>query len=150
MIDNVLLILTLLRDLGWSMYLGIVLGFTLISLFQNGQTLKLIRTFQHFGVVLGLSLGSTILPAIALIWFQRGTFTPSSQFELIAWIIGLCMWVSNIILEDWTLDPLRKEELGNTPEGFDIKIIERKSIQHLRIHGALVILTHTLCWLSIN
>ena len=149
MVDNLLLIMTIVRDLSWSIYLGIIVGFSVTSLFPEA-TFSRIKSFQSFGVILGLSLGATILPSIALLWFERGNFYPSSTIEMVGWIIGLCMWVSNIILEIWTLDPLRKDDLGILPDTIIIVEAEDKAMYHLRFHSVLVVLTHTFCWLSLQ
>ena len=128
---------------------SIIVGFSLTTLFSGGAFSR-IKSFQSFGVILGLSLGATILPTIALIWFERGHFYPTSDLEMVGWIVGLCMWVSNIILEIWTLDPLRKDDQGILPDAINIVDAEDKAVFHLRFHGVLIVLTHSLCWLSLN
>ena len=94
MVDNLLLIMTIVRELSWSIYFGIIVGFSLTSLFPEA-TFSRIKSFQSFGVILGLSLGATILSTIALLWFERGNFYPSSTIEMVGWIIGFT-WVSTL------------------------------------------------------
>ncbi len=140
-------LLEILRDLSWLLYIGPMLSFTvLIHLSRNTETI--VTSFQEWGMGFGLSLGSCIFFAVSLYYLQHQTFyldfTSRTLFSC-GILVGLVMWVSNLKLEVWTLDPLRKIRPEDTPQRA-AAIQSLKS--HLRIHAALVLATDLLCRLG--
>ena len=100
-----------------------------------------LRRFQTLGPLLGLSLGGCIFGAIVGTWMDHGEFSMdwSSQegrLEAAALISFFAVWVSNIKLEIWTLEPVRKldnrvPDLPERSEAFE------QAVGSLRLHLAL-------------
>ena len=137
--EIVLSTLDIIRCVAWSMYMGLVLSFTALSIFSTIDIESYLEWFRKFGVILGLSLGATLLPSIALIWFERGSYYPQSTIETIGCAIGFGMWVSNMVLEIWTLDPIRKYDLGILDDQYNIEAKRNKALTHIRLHALLCI-----------
>ena len=74
-----------------------------------------------------------------LIWFERGSYYPQSTLETIGCAVGLGMWISNMVLEIWTLDPIRKYDLGILDEQQDITTKRGKALTHIRLHALFCI-----------
>jgi hypothetical protein len=138
---ELLLVLSLGRNVAWTLYMGVVVSFALMSIFSTFEKHDYLLWFRKFGVILGLSLGTTILSSVVLTWFDRLSFYPQSTLETIGLGIGFVMWVSNIILEIWTLDPVRKFDLHLLDDSRNIEAIHQRSIHHIRLQALLCVLT---------
>ena len=134
--------LDVIRSIAWSMYLGLVVSFATLSIFSKIEIEPYLDWFRKFGVILGLSLGATLLPSIVIIWFERGSYYPQNTIETLGAGVGFAMWVSNMILEIWTLDPIRKYDLGILDEQHNIETKRRKALGHIRFHALLCIGTY--------
>ena len=82
-------------------------------------TLQKLRTFRRLGPLLGLSLGACIFGTLAGIWLDHSEFSlrwssQVEQTESAMYVAFFAVWVSNIKLEIWTLDPLRKLDPDST------------------------------------
>ena len=140
--------LDVIRNIAWSMYFGLVVSFATLSIFSKIEIESYLEWFRRFGVILGLSLGATLLPSIAIIWFERGSYYPQNTIETLGAGIGFGTWVSNIILEIWTLDPIRKFDLGILDDQHNIETKRRKALTHIRLHALLCIGTFICVRLS--
>ena len=140
-------LLALTSDSGWTLYLGVLLSFAILSFFEKDRS-QFLLWFRKFGVILGLSLGMTLLPLIAWLWLSRGHYYPSNVLETWAMGMGFAAWVSNILLEIWTLDPIRKHDLQLLPPEESITLAQQKAYRHVRIHAFLCLCTHALIFLS--
>lgn len=147
MTDSPLLFLTLFRDVCWTLYAGVILAYAFNSI-HTTSTKDFLTNFRSVGVILGLSFGGTILSSIAIYWFSRGSYYPTSTLEMVGWSLGFTLWVSNIILEIWTLDPIRKDSLGILSEEIDVKKSEQKALRHLQSHAVLCLSTYIVCWVA--
>lgn len=147
MLSTPIVWLTLFRDTCWMLYAGVIIAFALTTI-RPVDHREFLNAFRAMGVVLGLSFGGTILSSIAITWIQRGSFFPETTIEAVGWGVGLLLWISNIVLEIWTLDPIRKHALGILPPERDIQALERKTLTHVRLHAGLCLMTHVLCWLA--
>jgi hypothetical protein len=107
----------LLRDVGFLLYGGPIVAFAMIMMFVPRLApltpWAAVRTYRAWGPGLGLSLGATVLGALLHRWFTTGGFTwgwatAAEQLDLAGWLCFLVMWASNVKLEVWTLEPLRK------------------------------------------
>ena len=72
-----------------------------------------LRIFRRTGPILGLSMGMCILGTVAGQWLDHQAFelywaTDSDRVESAMYITFFAIWVSNIKLEIWTLEPMRK------------------------------------------
>ena len=127
-------ILYVLQTLGWTLYAGPMIAFS-IMLYTNKESYK---SFSHFGVGFGLSLTLWIYSTIAIQYLSKGHFFPELGENL--WIpVAIAMWISNIKLEIWTLDPIRKSK---DPIVSSIHLQSLRS--HLTIHAALIALVQIL------
>ena len=107
------------------------------------ESLKTLRHFRRLGPLLGLSLGACILGTLAGIWLDHGVFelrwsTEAARVESAMYITFFAVWVSNIKLEVWTLEPLRKldPEATQTPVFDDRYGHAVRSIQrHMTLHA---------------
>ena len=135
--EIVLPTLDVIRCIAWSMYMGLMLAFATLSIFSTIDIESYLEWFRKFGVILGLSLGATLLSSIVLIWFERGSYYPQSTLETIGCVVGFGMWVSNMVLEIWTLDPIRKHDLGILDEQCNIETKRGKALTHIRLHALL-------------
>ena len=140
--EIVLSTLDVIRSVAWTMYLGLVLSFATLGIFSKTDIESYLEWFRRFGVILGLSLGATLLPSIVIIWFERGSYYPQNTIETIGCAVGFGMWVSNMVLEIWTLDPIRKYDLGILDDQQDIDAKRSKALIHIRLHALLCIGTY--------
>lgn len=147
-----------LRDLGFLLYGGPLVAFTIIvSLSARIPGLTpwaAVRTYRAWGPALGLSLGATVFGALAAHHLQHGAFvwtwdTPAAQVELAAWLTFLVMWASNIKLEIWTLQPLRSlDPEGGISDEAAYRAATRPLARHMGVHAALVLAVFLLVRLA--
>ena len=98
-------ILEQLHIISWNIYFGGILLFSIYSLFNTKKSQAISVQFQGFGVIFGLSLGISILSKIIFHWLQIGHYYPGTTLEKIGFSLAFLIWLSNMILEIWTLDP---------------------------------------------
>ena len=103
---------TILETAGFAIY-GTPLFLTAVSLIRlqstKGDPLRTIRAIRMVGPILGIALGAAIFGGLWGIWLEHGSFDwPTGQKDSAALITFFVMWVSNVKLEVWTLEPLRK------------------------------------------
>jgi hypothetical protein len=142
----------LLQDLGFLLYAGPMLAFTVLvwhSLRAAGlPTLAAVRTFRAWGPGLGISLGACILGAVLGHWVDHGAFTlalssPAEQLQAAVYGVFVLAWISNIQLEIWTLEPLRKLDPGTAEDPGDAASYgsaARRLSTHMGVHS-LILLT---------
>ena len=129
-------LLSILQSVGWLLYAGPMIAFAILVRIQPSS----IETFQKWGVGFGLSLAAWVYTSIAIQFFTNSTFYPDIQKN--PWIIAaIIMWISNIKLEIWTLDPIRKK---NDSSLESLQQAERKLKNHLALHSIFVMLVHIL------
>ena len=92
---------------------------------------------MRLGPLLGISLGTGIFALIASIWIAFGRFTWSDHptWGKLTLTILFVLWVSNIIFEIWTLDPVRKASQGSA----ESEVAHRRARHHLLPHCILII-----------
>lgn len=142
--------LSICRLLAWMLYVGVVVSFAILQLFSQTDTENYLLWFRKMGVILGLSLGATILPSIVIRWLETGSYYPLSSMEGVAFSVGFALWVSNIILEIWTLDPIRKFDLNLLDESLSIEQCRQKAVVHIRLQALLSMGTTVCFWLAYN
>ena len=151
----------LLRDLGFLVYGGGICVFALMALlsarFGGLPTAKVLLAYRGFGPGLGVGLGATILGALVAHYGTVGVFewgldpATGGATGLLAWLVFLAVWVSNIQLEVWTLEPLRKLDPQGDGVAADAAALDRATtrvVRHLGIHAAMVALIVVLVRLS--
>ena len=129
-------ILPILQSLGWLLYAGPMIAFAILVRIQSSS----IDSFQKWGVGFGLSLALWVYTCIAIQYVHHSTFYPDIQSN--PWIpAAIVMWISNIKLEIWTLDPIRKK---NDISLESLNHAQQKLKNHLAIHALFVIAVHVL------
>ena len=132
---QVLLLATLLRDFSLVVHAGGIFTFALLTALSarvgGPPTAHVLRTYRAYGPALGISLGLAILGALSVQYGTVGAFdwspTPATggTLRLCAWLAFFVAWVSNIRLEVWTLEPLRKLDPEGTGSAADPTALER-------------------------
>ena len=138
--------LDVIRSIAWSMYLGLVVSFATLSVFSKIEIESYLEWFRRFGYPRSQSEQHSCLqlPSCGL----NEAPTIHKHIETLGAGIGFGMWVSNIILEIWTLDPIRKYDLGILDEQYNIETKRRKALTHIRLHALLCIGTYICVRLS--
>jgi hypothetical protein len=110
---------TIFATAGFAIYGAplVLTAFNLVRLRNAEQSpLGTIRIIRSLGPILGVALGMSIFGTLWGVWMDHGTFEwPDTHKGSAALVTFLVMWVSNIKLEIWTLEPLRKLD-SNIPE----------------------------------
>ena len=131
-------IIDILRNMAWYIYFGIVVATAVLCVFSSDKR-KIIEIFQQFGVILGLSFGSSVLFSILLRWMEVGHFYPSYSHDTMVFVVGGMLWLSNMILEIWTLDPIRKSQLHLLHDGAIIARAQSSTQFHIVLQALLCI-----------
>jgi hypothetical protein len=149
----------LVRDLGFLVYGGSMLSFTaLVTAAARRSSLSspvVVRAFQAWGPGLGLSLGAVVSGALAAHYLRIGAWSwvPSTGIGwtgLFAWLAFFALWASNVVLEVWTLEPLRKRPAPSpdSPDEAGWSDARVKLESHMQLQSALVLLTFLFTWLA--
>jgi hypothetical protein len=153
-----LLLFTWLIWLTSTVYGGTVVTFAVLfplyPRLAGRPRVELTRVYRAAGPVLGLSLGGWVLGLVGGRFVETGTIgwawdTPAAQLDLGVWLVFAVLWFSNLVLEIWTIDPLRAAVDDATltvtdPEAFQTGY--RRGGGHLALQAALVVfwgLLHT-------
>lgn len=143
----------ILKNAGFAIY-GIPLLLTAMNLLRvkrnESDLLGTIRAIRSVGPILGLALGATIFGGLWGIWLEYGSFDwPSDQRDSAALVTFFVMWVSNIKLEIWTLEPLRKLDPDPPAVPADMEAflaaVQRYN-NHLILHCAAIVGFAILSW----
>ncbi len=109
-----------------------------------------IRLIRSLGPLLGIALGLCIFGFLFGVWLDHGGFDwPETQKGSATLITFLVMWVSNIKLEIWTLEPLRKLDPNPPEKPEDInayRIAVKRFTTHLVLHTSAVLGFAVLNW----
>ena len=144
-----------LRDVGFVLYGGPLVAFAVLvglrAHLVSANGVEIFRAYRAWGPGLGLSLGATVFGGLGAHYLEHGAFAWSLErpAELLGWLTFFAMWVSNIKLEVWTLEPLRKldRERGLTDEAA-FEAATAPVARHLLIHAALVLAVVVLARLA--
>jgi len=130
----------ILQLVGFGLYALPILWCTALLLWkgEHPDIVVPLRHFRKFGPVLGLSLGACILGALVGIWMDHGEFTfnwstDHGRLSGAAVITFFAVWVSNIKLEIWTLEPVRKLDHQPPQQPSDMPAFFR-AVGSLRTH----------------
>ena len=149
--------LNVISIISWALYIGPMLAFTALFILQSQivsvKRADLVATFQLWGAGFGLSLGALIFSLLLARWQQYGEYVlywseSDDQLQSLGIIFGLLAWISNMILEVWTLDPLRKLSQSTENHAYDtaFKTLRR----HMVVHCVLWLIAATLFVSSLN
>lgn len=147
-----------LQNLGFLGYGGPMVAFTLLiaagDRIPHLKPWDVIRTYRAWGAGFGLSLGLCVLGGLSLYYLRTGGFswgwdTSEEQVVTGTFLAFLAMWVSNIKLEIWTLDPLRKlDPNGVVSDEAAYRAAAASLRNHLVVHSLLVLLVAVLATIS--
>lgn len=107
----------LLQNLGFLLYGGPMVAFAILVAaayrIPNVQPWDVVRIYRSWGAGFGLSMGACVLGGLVKYWLDHGSFswpweTREQQLVLATFLTFFALWASNIKLEIWTLEPLRK------------------------------------------
>jgi hypothetical protein len=129
------------HNIVWNIYFGGILTFSIYSLFKSKESPSISLQFKNVGVVLGLSLGFAILSKLLSHWLVFGHYYPRNTVEAIAFGSAFLLWLSNMILEIWTLDPIRKHHKGLLPKTAKPDDLEKRFLRHLWLHSIFLLST---------
>lgn len=140
--------------LGAAAYAGPMLAFAVLinarGRIPNLPTAAVVRVARAWGPGFGIALGAAVFGALTLHYGERGRFAwgPSAGGdvrELACWSAGLLLWISNIQLEVWTLEPLRKLDPGPAlPSGPAYEAAADRWGRHMAVQAALCVLVLAL------
>lgn len=76
-----------------------------------------VRVYRAWGAGFGLSLGGCIFGGLLGYWLRTGAFSwgfggGQESLSSATFLVFFALWASNLILEVWTLEPLRKLDQG--------------------------------------
>lgn len=155
----VLLLATTLRDLGFLLYGGPLVAFTVLIAARGAisatRSWDLVRVYRAWGPGLGLSLGACILGLLVHHYLTVGAFvwpteTTADKVSLAAWLSFGTMWASNLKLEIWTLEPLRKlDQKGQITDEAAYEAAVAPLVRHMVVHSALILLASVLWEISL-
>lgn len=147
---TVVTLATLVRDLAFVVHAGGIAAFALMAALSarvgGPPTAQVLRIYRGFGPGLGVSLGLTIFGALLAHYGTVGAFSWGTDAAtggwagLLAWMVFFVAWVSNIQLEVWTLEPLRKldpEGTGHATDAAGLDHATRRVIRHLGVQAGL-------------
>ncbi len=156
--EIILMVAEGLRDLGFLLYGGPMVAFTLLvsgrRLIPHVRSWDVVRVYRAWGPGFGLSLGACILGALVTHYLQQGSFTwpidtAAQQVAAGAWLAFFAMWVSNLQLEVWTLQPLRSLDQDGVIA--DETAYEQQADRlrgHMLVHSGLIVTTVVLAQIS--
>ncbi len=106
-----------------------------------------VRSYRAWGPGLGLSLGACILGGLWGHWQDTGGFqwsidTLADRWAVATHAVFVVAWVSNIVLEIWTLEPLRRldpDAPGPPADSPAYLAAGRHLCRHMAIHAVLLL-----------
>jgi len=124
------LVASTIECIGFGIYSAIFLRCGLLNIARPNEAA--LARLMRAGPVLGISLGVAIFALIASIWLTHGRFVladfpPWGQLTLAVLFI---LWISNLVFEIWTLDPVRKLEGGSSEATQAVKIARTHLLAH--------------------
>lgn len=124
-----------LKHAGFALYALPILGTTLaLTLRWSGPWDRHLSRFVALGPVLGLSLGSAIFGGLAELWLRESGFPLLSESNRAQTIAFGFLWLSNLQLEVWTLEPVRK---AADSDALNAAVLRLRT--HLWVHSVAIL-----------
>lgn len=138
-----------LQNLGFLLYGGPMVAFTILvaaaHTIPNMNTWDVVRTYRSWGAGLGLALGACVFGGLARFYLHFGGFLdvwdqPDAQAYIPTLVAFFLMWASNIKLEIWTLEPLRKlDKEGVIADEAAYEVARAALARHMSVQSTLVL-----------
>ena len=147
----------LLQNIGFLLYAGPMVAFAILVAVRDRTGLapwEILRVYRAWGAGFGLSLGATVFGGLARYWLDHGSFTwgwdtPAETITLATFVAFLVMWASNIKLEIWSLEPMRRlDRGGQVSDEAAYRAAAARFSRHLSFQGVLCVLVAALATLS--
>jgi len=139
----------ILHDLGMMLYAGPFVAFTvLVALSQRLPALKpwdVVRTFRAWGAGLGLAMGAWVLGLLARHYLVTGGFSWGwinlwQGFTLAAHLVFLALWIWNVRVEVWSLEPLRRlDDKGEIADPAAYTAATRRLVRDMGLQSVLLV-----------
>jgi len=139
----------ILHDLGMMLYAGPFVAFTvLIALgrhLPHMQPWDVVRTYRAWGAGLGLAMGAWVLGLLARHYLVSGGFTWGwlnlwQGFTLASHLVFLALWIWNVRVEVWSLEPLRRlDEKGQIADPVAYAAATGRLVRDMAFQSALLI-----------
>lgn len=139
----------ILHDLGMMLYAGPFVAFTvLVSLSGRLPHLKawdVARTFRAWGAGLGLGMGAWVLGLLSRHYMINGAFTWGwtnlwQGFTLASHLVFLALWIWNVRVEVWSLEPLRRlDEKGEISDPVAYAAATRRLARDMVLQSILLV-----------
>lgn len=137
-----------LQNLGFLLYGGPMVAFAILvaaaRTIPHMHVWDVVRTYRSWGAGLGIALGACVFGGLLRFYLLFGGFLSVwDQPEASAWLptfgVFFVMWASNIKLEIWTLDPLRKlDQNGTIKDEAAYAIAHAALARHMSAQAAMV------------
>ena len=104
-----------------------------LAMAMSSQRGRILRPYMSAGPVMGLVLGACIAAGLVQMWIEEQSFPlfdPDRRWQTAAF---LALWVSNIKLEIWTLEPARKAQASADDHRLALPVL-----RHLYLHSAAI------------
>ena len=144
---------TFLATAGFTVYATplVLTTLNLVRLQRIKQSpIPTIRRIRGLGPLLGIALGICIFGFLFGVWLDHGGFDWPETYKGSATLITfMVMWVSNIKLEIWTLEPLRKLDPNPSKQPADMNAYlsaVKRYRTHLVLHSSAVLGFAVLNW----
>ncbi len=137
----------LLQNLGFLLYGGPMVAFAIlvIAAYQipGVKPWDVVRIYRAWGAGFGLSMGACVLGGLSLYYLRNGSFTwgwetPQERVVLGTFLSFFLLWASNIKLEIWTLEPLRKLDKGEPIDEEAWAVAHTRLARHMARQAVLV------------
>ena len=107
-------LLETVQAIGFAVYALPHLAATIVLAFSTQPTrIRTLDKFAACGPLLGLAMGTTIASALGHLWLTEQSFPIFAGEHRTLTVAFLVVWLSNIKLEIWTLEPFRKAETND-------------------------------------
>ncbi len=128
------LVASTIECVGFGIYSAIFLWCGALNIARPNP--EALGRLMRLGPLLGISLGVGIFALIASVWLAFGRFTWADHpaWGQLTLIMLFALWVSNVIFEIWTLEPVRKSSPGSD----EAHLAHARARRHLLPHCLLI------------
>jgi len=105
-----------------------------LAMTMSDQRGRILRPYMTAGPLMGLALGACIAAALGEMWAREQSFAlfgVDRRWQTAAFLV---LWVSNIKLEIWTLEPARKAAPSVEDHRLALPVL-----RHLWMHSAAIV-----------